>query len=287
MLKILFFLVFLTQKLAPSNVLNGIIFTIDEQCNLIFETTLFTNCKPYIIFLFSGAHFLFFFVFLISVPCFTISLLSLSPSARRLYLPLRQNSCQSIKPTYSLISFSFFFFIHSMLFLYSIFLFPLSLLSSLFSLCASPMSGLRQWLCFDDCGMPMAVVWWRWWRFLLLLFFFFWFCVVLLGSNWAPIMWGQHKTTCYQIFDSILGLDLIYRCEGGRQAVPWKKMTMEREVVSVFCGFWFRVMGLLMGLLVVAMVEISFLFFLFFCCGWWWWVDVVMSFCCDFFFFFC
>ena len=180
-----------------------------------------------------------------------------------------------------------FFFIHSMLFLYSIFLFPLSLLSSLFSLCASPMSGLRQWLCFDDCGMPMAVVWWRWWRFLLLLFFFFWFCVVLLGSNWAPIMWGQHKTTCYQIFDSILGLDLIYRCEGGRQAVPCKKMTMEREVVSVFCGFWFRVMGLLMGLLVVAMVEISFLFFLFFCCGWWWWVDVVMSFCCDFFFFFC
>ena len=51
-----FFLAFLTQKLAPSHVLNGIIFVIDEQCNLIFETALFTNCKPYIIFLFSGTH---------------------------------------------------------------------------------------------------------------------------------------------------------------------------------------------------------------------------------------
>ena len=56
MLKILFFLTFLTQKLAPSNVLNGIIFAIDEQCNLIFETALFINCNPYIIFLFNGAH---------------------------------------------------------------------------------------------------------------------------------------------------------------------------------------------------------------------------------------
>ena len=56
MLKIFFFLAFLTQKLTPSNVLNGIIFAIDEQCNLIFETALFTNCKSYIIFLFSGAH---------------------------------------------------------------------------------------------------------------------------------------------------------------------------------------------------------------------------------------
>ena len=49
MLKV-FFLAFLTQKLAPSNVLNGTIFAIDEQCNLIFETALFTNCKSYIIF---------------------------------------------------------------------------------------------------------------------------------------------------------------------------------------------------------------------------------------------
>ena len=55
MLKI-FFLVFLTQKLAPSNVLDDIIFAINEQCNLIFETALLTNCKPYIIFLFSEAH---------------------------------------------------------------------------------------------------------------------------------------------------------------------------------------------------------------------------------------
>ena len=49
--KNLFFLAFLTQKLAPSHVLNDIIFVIDEQCNLIF-----TNCKPYIIFLFNGTH---------------------------------------------------------------------------------------------------------------------------------------------------------------------------------------------------------------------------------------
>ena len=39
--------------------------------------------------------------------------------------------------------------------------------------------------------------------------FFFWFCVVLLGSDWAPIMRGRHKTTCYQIFDLIFGLDLV------------------------------------------------------------------------------
>ena len=55
------------------------------------------------------------------------------------------------------------------------------------------------------------------------IFFFFWFCVVLLGSDWAPIVQGRHKMTCYQIFDLILGLDLvgvgldlIYKCEGGR-----------------------------------------------------------------------
>ena len=46
------FLAFLTQKLAPSRALNAIIFGIDEQCNLIFETALLTNCKIYIIFLF-------------------------------------------------------------------------------------------------------------------------------------------------------------------------------------------------------------------------------------------
>ena len=54
--KSLIFLIFLIQKLAPSNILNGIIFAFDEQCNLIFETALFTDCKPYIIFLFNGVH---------------------------------------------------------------------------------------------------------------------------------------------------------------------------------------------------------------------------------------
>ena len=48
MLKIFFFLAFLTQKLAPSNVLNGINFTIDEQCNLIFETAMRLHCSPII-----------------------------------------------------------------------------------------------------------------------------------------------------------------------------------------------------------------------------------------------
>ena len=72
-----------------------------------------------------------------------------------------------------------------------------------------------------------------------------------------------------------VGFDLIYRCEGGHQAAPWKMTTMGREVVSMSCGFWFGVMGLLMGLLVAVMVEVSFLSFffsvvvvLFFCCGW-------------------
>ena len=117
------FLAFLTQKLAPSRVLNAIIFCIDEQCNLIFETV--TNCKIYIIFLFRQgplsfllclSHFRFFPVspFLCShsfptrrssdlysmeltffsslsfsflfLPHLTISLLSLSPSAQHLYL---------------------------------------------------------------------------------------------------------------------------------------------------------------------------------------------------------
>ena len=40
-----FFLAFLTQKLVPSRVANAIIFCIDEQCRLKFETALFTNCK--------------------------------------------------------------------------------------------------------------------------------------------------------------------------------------------------------------------------------------------------
>ena len=60
-----------------------------------------------------------------------------------------------------------------------------------------------------------------------------------------------------------VGFDLIYRCEGGHQAAPWKMTTMGRAVVSMSCGFWFGVMGLLVGLLVAAMVEVSFLSFFF------------------------
>ena len=91
--KCFFFLAFLTQKLAPSRVLNAIIFCIDEQCNLIFETALFTNCKIYINFLLRGAHFLFNILFLshfhfIFVALRQSFLCSLSPDARRLYLPL-------------------------------------------------------------------------------------------------------------------------------------------------------------------------------------------------------
>ena len=40
------------KRSHPSSVLNAIIFGIDEQYNLIFETALFTNYKTYIIFLF-------------------------------------------------------------------------------------------------------------------------------------------------------------------------------------------------------------------------------------------
>ena len=45
--------------------------------------------------------------------------------------------------------------------------------------------------------------------------------------------------------------------------MPWKKMTTGREVVSVSCGFWFGVMGLL----VVAMVEDFFFSFSALVCG--------------------
>ena len=38
-----------SKKLFSSSVLNAIIFIIDEQCNLQFETALLTNCKTYII----------------------------------------------------------------------------------------------------------------------------------------------------------------------------------------------------------------------------------------------
>ena len=58
-----FFLAFLTQKLVPSRIANAIIFCIDEQCGLKFETALFTEGKSYIIFLFHGTHLLFFLYF--------------------------------------------------------------------------------------------------------------------------------------------------------------------------------------------------------------------------------
>ena len=61
-------------------------------------------------------------------------------------------------------------------------------------------------------------------------------------------------------------------------------MMTDREVMSVSCGFWFGVIGLL----VAAMVEV---FFYFFFLSWFMVVsgcgvdvDVQVSFCCDFFF---
>ena len=60
-----------SKKLPPSSVLNTIIFGIDEQCNLIFETALFTNCRTYIIFLFKWSPLSF-------LPIISFSLLFLS-----------------------------------------------------------------------------------------------------------------------------------------------------------------------------------------------------------------
>ena len=72
-----FFLAFLIQKLVPSRVANAIIFGIDEQCGLKFETALFTDCKSYIIFLFRGISLLFFlyFFFLLFLAFFRLSFL--------------------------------------------------------------------------------------------------------------------------------------------------------------------------------------------------------------------
>ena len=81
----------------------------------------------------------------------------------------------------------------------------------------------------------------------------------------------------------ILGLDLVgvglwfdLQCEGGHQAALWKKMMTGTEVMSVSCGFWFGVIGLL----VAAMVEVFIIFFS--CCGLWWWVDVGWMWMCRF-----
>ena len=82
------------KKPPPSSVLNAIIFRIDEQCNLIFETALFTNCKTYIIFLFRWDPLSFLIIIFFSFP-FLLSLIlalsqpflySLSPSTRHLCL---------------------------------------------------------------------------------------------------------------------------------------------------------------------------------------------------------
>ena len=56
----------------------------------------------------------------------------------------------------------------------------------------------------DGCGPVAAIS-----SFSFFFLFFLWFCVVLLGSDWAPIMRGRHKTTCYQIFDLILGFGVL------------------------------------------------------------------------------
>ena len=139
MLFIFFF--FLTQKLAPSIVLNAIIFGIDEQCNLIFEIALFTNCKTYIIFFiqmgptfFSSWSFSFPFL-----PYLTISLLFLSFCSMSLPSSLTKSRLEhQAKPV---------FFIHSTLSLSAL---SFSFLSHFFLL--STLSVLRR------CGSPMIVL---------------------------------------------------------------------------------------------------------------------------------
>ena len=204
MLKFLFFLAFLTQKLAPSNVLNDIIFAIDEQCNLIFETILFTNRKSYIIFLFSGAHFLFFFFFLISVSCFTISLLSLSLCSSSLPpSPTKPKLKHQAKPI--------FFYLVNTLSLSLLYL-SLSFLTSFFSLLSlwfadewvPLMTVLRRLWDADGCG---SVVVMEVSSFSFFLFFFVWFFLGSIGLRsceadtkrhaikslirfWVLIWWG-------------------------------------------------------------------------------------------------
>ena len=77
-----------SKKPHPSSVLNAIIFGIDEQCNLIFETALFTNCKTYIIFYSVGRHFLFFLLFLSHFIFFRLSFLLWANHFSTLSLPL-------------------------------------------------------------------------------------------------------------------------------------------------------------------------------------------------------
>ena len=60
-----------SKKPLSSSILNAIIFYNDEQCNLKFETALFTNCKTHIIFLLRWGPLFFFLVFL---PCLSFLL---------------------------------------------------------------------------------------------------------------------------------------------------------------------------------------------------------------------
>ena len=77
-----------SKKPPSSSVLNAIIFGIDEQCNLIFETALYTNCKTYIIFYSGGVHFLFFLLFLSHFHFFHLSFLLWDNHFSALSLPL-------------------------------------------------------------------------------------------------------------------------------------------------------------------------------------------------------
>ena len=105
----MFFLIIFDQKLARSRVLNAIIFCIDEQCNLIFETTLFTNCKIYIIifiqwsslsFLLCLSHFCFFpvspFLCSLSLPLLNIS--TSKPMVDSQWPSKSQTHCPNHKP---------------------------------------------------------------------------------------------------------------------------------------------------------------------------------------------
>ena len=108
-----------TKKPLSSGVLNAIIFGINEQCNLKFETS---QIVKLILFFYSGGTCFLFFLFFLSFSfspffpishfCFeppTISLLSLSLSLSRcLCLPLQRNPGRRIKPSQSLLQWFFF-----------------------------------------------------------------------------------------------------------------------------------------------------------------------------------
>ena len=116
------------------------------------------HCSPIVnrIFFFYSVGPTFFSSLSFSFP-FPVSpfLCSLSPSARRLCLPLRQNPGQSIKPTYSLISFSFFYSLNALSLLYL----SLSCLTSFFSLLSLCFAEVvRRWVCSaNDCAPTMVV----------------------------------------------------------------------------------------------------------------------------------